>query len=314
MQSLEEFKKRYQLSVEPDYLRLMKKMRIIRVLMSAILLTGVLFLIFSDRLEASYLLLIIIVLAALSFHVVKLQSNNARDFIHEITPKMIGLINPDYQYTSHCQLTLKTFLDSELYLETPNSLVCHGTIKGKIHNTDFELYQLSTIDKSGRTPIVLFEGFLLKIPLKRIIHGEVYVFTDTNGSLRGESKRDFRQELGDWIRFPLDFKKYFSVFCINENEARKLIGPNMRKSLINLKEKVDLPLKIALRQESLLCTFPYNNKILGRLSEYHFFKRDLATEYFKLFSAVDYIVEHVQLDPEKIEADQHHNPGNGWRV
>ncbi|MDN4164336.1 DUF3137 domain-containing protein [Cytophagales bacterium LB-30] len=205
-----------------------------------------------------------------------------RQYKNQVLSLLIKAVNPALGYKSDGVLPLEIIKDSEIFNlqhfanELNKNYQGEDLIYGEVNGVGLAFSDVEAFSGIGKEVKLVFTGTFLSADFPFDFKGKTFVVPDLSASGFKEdllsksvtNKKTFKTE-GDRVDLvDPTFEKIYDVFSTNEEEARYIMSPQLRKSLLKLDGEANDKVVVAL-------SFIGNQVFIGMLFNYLKFEPSL---------------------------------------
>lgn len=208
------------------------------------------------------------------------------------------------QYQHNFYISEEVYMQSKLFLRTPDSYKGDDYVSGMIGKTAIYFCELFTQYKSGhkhKTTHTIFRGIFFMADFNKNFIGETIVLPDVSEKTFG-SLGIFFQKL-NISRPPLvkledvEFEKHFVVYGTDQVETRYILSPALMQRILALRRKTNTKVSLSFIQSYVYIAISFNKSLFEATSLFHSVDNyRLLEEYNQYIALCVEIVEVLDLN------------------
>ncbi len=227
-----------------------------------------------------------------------------------IVGPMIAFIDPALQFTPHDYIPEGLFIESSLFMRTPDRYAGEDLVAGVVGKTALTFseihaeYKTEHYDSKGHKRTqwhTLFKGIFFIADFNKHFTGRTIVLPDsaekTFGALIGNFFQKMNFTRGKLIKLEnVAFEKEFAVYGDDQIESRYILTPELMERLLDFKKKTKTQLHISFIASRMFVALSTHENYFEPTYFRTVIDRDMIQKYYSILALVIGMVEEFNLN------------------
>lgn len=237
------------------------------------------------------------------------KSRYVETYKNTIIVPIVRFFEEMLHYDAKGYIQVQDFINSNLFLQKPDSYRGDDLVSGKIGKTDVAFsevharYKTTTTDEDGNNKdkwTKIFDGLFYKADFHKDFKGKHVVLSNSGNKtmgIPGKIIRHMSNMYGEPVRLEnIGFEKHFSVFGSDPVEVRYILSTNMMQRLLDFSLRTGKNISISFVKSCIFIAIPYKKEVFDPNYRKSVVNEEKTKEYFNdLKMAID-IVEDLNLN------------------